>query len=507
MAWRGGGDDATAERDAGCGSVDRDEGAPAGPRWHRRLLPAALLGGGALLWLLYVPAGDEVTQICRANAMYRECGRTLHLAEDSKVKAYVDTCREVFPTLPESAKKHLLQAWKADRLVPLLEGNLEKEHKLAKLVHPQSIKTCAGNTRQKEPHEVDIEAYAMNLMGVRPLKERFISVSEIPEAFRIGETAKFDATKLLPKRVFNTSLEDIAAMHQDSADNIPTWIGMGLKATADGMSCWNWMNYYTDLFERYGSRDIRVIIGRKFVLPWVFWSKCPAMGSTTLDDLVKISKKGLHTELIPYKAFGGNWPAVWDTQKRIKEAGVENILGLSNLNMRHLRNFQVDVGKLLGMDDSVEATLSLVWFGTTAGEFHIDFQDNVLIQLTESCEIMIVPANCSHKDLPGGVMREWMQHWKVPFFHTTIHAGEGIIIPSMAPHKVVRRNSRTVAINAFLEPRFGKMRWGSSAPNNIFTRMYPGNAAMRVLWLRSMRRLWDEKRINLFMHTHRIDYI
>merc|ERR1712113_654542 len=158
------------------------------------------------------------------------------------------------------------------------------------------------------------------------------------------------------------------------------------------------------------------------------------------------------------------------------------------------------------MGDSVEATLSLLWFGVTAGEFHIDFQDNVLIQLTESCEIMVVPANCSHKDLPGGVVREWMKTMKVPFIHTTIHAGEGIILPSMAQHKVTRRNSRSVAINAFLEPKFGKMRW-RSAPSNFFTRQFKPNAAMRVLWLRSMRKLWDERRINLFMHTHRIDYI
>ncbi|CAK0811204.1 unnamed protein product, partial [Prorocentrum cordatum] len=110
MAWLGAGDGGTAGRGAGCGSLDREGGDPAGPRWRRRLLPAALLGAGALACWLYVPAGDEVTQICRASAMYRECGRTLHLAEDSKVQAFVETCREVFPTLPESAKKHLLQA-------------------------------------------------------------------------------------------------------------------------------------------------------------------------------------------------------------------------------------------------------------------------------------------------------------------------------------------------------------------------------------------------------------
>merc|ERR1712039_92036 len=93
-----------------------------------------------------------------------------------------------------------------------------------------------------------------------------------------------------------------------------------------------------------------------------------------------------------------------------------------------------------------------------------------------------------------------------PFFHIPLKEGEGVAVPSHAWHKVTSKQSRRVAVNAFMEPKFGKMRW-KSAPNNYFNKENRQNAAMRILWLRSMKHLWKTRKLHYMMHTDRNDYV
>jgi len=87
-----------------------------------------------------------------------------------------------------------------------------------------------------------------------------------------------------------------------------------------------------------------------------------------------------------------------------------------------------------------------------------------------------------------------------------LREGEGVAIPSYAFHKVVSRRSGRVAMNAFMEPGFRKMRWRDS-PSNYFRCASDGSEAMRVLSVKSMRRLWKTRKLHYIMHTDRNDYV
>merc|ERR1712032_1234059 len=124
--------------------------------------------------------------------------------------------------------------------------------------------------------------------------------------------------------------------------------------------------------------------------------------------------------------------------------------------------------------------------------------DNVIMQLTGEADVVVFPANCSFETwrLPNKVVvREWLSRTadgkplpkgslRVPYFHMMLRQGEGVVIPSYAFHKVVSRQSSRVGMNAFMEPRFRKMRWKDS-PSNYFLRASDGAEAMRVLFLKS----------------------
>merc|ERR1711920_410020 len=85
-----------------------------------------------------------------------------------------------------------------------------------------------------------------------------------------------------------------------------------------------------------------------------------------------------------------------------------------------------------------------------------------------------------------------------PFFHVTLRAGEGLVMPSHSFHRVWSRSSKRIAVNAFFEPKYKKMQWPHTVSHGF--KMYEQSTlAMRILWLRALRRLWDTKQLGMFM--------
>merc|ERR1711988_847032 len=244
------------------------------------------------------------------------------------------------------------------------------------------------------------------------------------------------------------------------------------------------------------------------------WRYCPDRGAISLEAFAERSKDAVGHESIPYHTFNGsNSQAAKEVMDRMRlDSRLRDVeqtwLPLSNLNGRHLPKFLgMDLGRKFGLLPSeIEYTHSLLWTGTTPGAFHTDYQDNVLIQLSGTIEVIVFPANCSIRHIPGplvlskAIATESIDRMTTRFFHLTLRAGEGVVIPSMAWHKVTSRDSSRMTVNGFMEPRFGQMRW-PSAPANFFRRQDKEYLAMRVLWLRSMRHLYDTKKIVYFMHT------
>lgn len=171
--------------------------------------------------------------------------------------------------------------------------------------------------------------------------------------------------------------------------------------------------------------------------------------------------------------------------------------------------------ELLGLGDEAETSHSMLWFGQTRGHMHPDWHDNVVIQLTGEDEIIVFPSNCSSlvwgRFQPTETLREWVQYGvgpgevRAPFFHVVLRAGEGLTIPSMSFHKVVSRHSGRVALNAFIEPRWGRMRW-AHAPYSFFNFQSPFLAALRIAWARSSVHLWRTHKMTAFMHTPENDF-
>jgi len=194
------------------------------------------------------------------------------------------------------------------------------------------------------------------------------------------------------------------------------------------------------------------------------------------------------------------------------------------MNVRRLprTSAQLDFARKLGIDDVVEHTNSIVWIGHSPGTFHDDFGDNVVVQLTGKATFIIFPAQCAFllKPIfgPNRKINDTMGHlgWakrgmprgkaRVPFYHVTLRPGDGLAVPSTSIHKVVSRDSRRLAINAFFEPKFGRMQW-PTAPVNSFVRHNQNVLAMRILWLRTLRHLWETRRVAIAMHTERLEFI
>lgn len=252
---------------------------------------------------------------------------------------------------------------------------------------------------------------------------------------------------------------------------------------------------------------------RRFIIPYVLKKRCPP--PRNLAKLAEISKD-FHVEPIPFSAvhkYGlepkesyHGWLAL---QNKAMHAANINVRRLPELT----RGF--DPAEKLGIQHLSEHTHAYLWLGATAGGIHPDLQDNILIQLNTEAEVIVFPQACYPlvQGIPNRAnLMEWLPEGqppnksKAPFFHIHVKPGEGVVIPSLSLHQVISRNSHRIGINYFFEPKFDKMMW-PQAPGNKFVRARRHDRAMRFLWVRTAKTLWDTHKIALFMHTGKMEVI
>jgi len=489
-----------------------------------RWLPAAFISLGLVpLKLLYVPEGDEVAQICRISAVFLESDPTIHLASFENVKAYEDSCRETFPSLGARERELVLTAARAGNL----EGVLNVSHTSQRWSMPYADpRTCHGSAREKQFLELDMAEWktywttSSNEWSANPLHAEAIHYSKVADAWKHGLTATFDARQMLPESMFNVTWSDISDFAGEARKDIPVGVGSAMRATETSRVCTDWLPYFTQKATEWGLRSFKLQFARKILIPLIMWRYCPDRGAISLERFVERANEAANHTSIPYSVYDGSnakaakhvMDKLW-ADARVAGRG-QPWLPLSNMNGRHLPKFaDVNLGLKLGLaPGELEATHSLLWTGTTPGAFHTDYQDNVLIQLSGSIEVIVFPANCAIRFLPGhlnlkkAVETENIDQVSTLFYHVKLRAGEGLVVPSMAWHKITSRDSDRITLNGFMEPKFDQMRW-PSAPANFFRRQDPKYLAMRVLWLRSMKHLFDTRKIIYFMHTFRIEYV
>merc|ERR1712014_244366 len=97
---------------------------------------------------------------------------------------------------------------------------------------------------------------------------------------------------------------------------------------------------------------------------------------------------------------------------------------------------------------------------------HWDIDDNILLQLAGEVDITIFPANCS----AGLLSRLWkvqgfdsttpttelVQKTGIPFFHMVLRPGDGVVLPSLAYHRVIIRDRDRIGMNVAFVPKFGQ---------------------------------------------------
>jgi len=342
-----------------------------------------------------------------------------------------------------------------------------------------------------------------------PLRERMITLPEIRGAFSRGEVARFDATKLLPKWMFNTSIQRINELHKDTAHQIPVNSGAyyGLQP-----SCHEPFHWLAKLFSRWGPKSEKGQIAIRAVIPWLLDNECQPFHN--LREVAKWSKNFTSKDT-PFNYHFGH-----DEVQKIFDERLSRLEVVSSMeiNTRRLDNFDKNLKLVdkLGLESEVEHQHRFVWFGVTGGMFHPDHYDNVLIQLRETVDVYAYSSNCTiivrdSIDPWKGVLN-WAQkpeskiNGKQFFHHIRLKPGQGVTIPGSAWHKAVNRKSQRVGYNAFFEPKFGKMRW-PGAKGNIFVRNHQDTRAARAVWVKSLAHLFDTKKISMFHHTTRMEII
>eukprot|EP00931_Biecheleriopsis_adriatica_P066331 TRINITY_DN40719_c0_g1_i1.p1 TRINITY_DN40719_c0_g1~~TRINITY_DN40719_c0_g1_i1.p1 ORF type:complete len:443 (-),score=72.39 TRINITY_DN40719_c0_g1_i1:99-1427(-) len=392
---------------------------------------------------------DEVSELCEASMWFRDTDLSYITPSHASVHAWGDICREAFSSFDGETQRMLLA------LVP--DGSHRKHDVL--LDDGISGRTAAWNK--------DVQHW--NETGKLQEAElpRFVEdLTEIPEAFARPEVVRFDSRKLLPREMFNATLDSVSALHPDTSGSTTIYGTMGGGSMCRLLA----FGPVASLYPRIGRSAL-------------FWM---------LQHLSLIFERKVCPHPNRSLAHYARNP---DELKK---------LGPSNINARRLPHFlQVDLTKALGLDGQAERTMSLAWLGVSPlpnGSLHTDVQDNILMELTSPTEVMIFPRTL-FLNKSGERSEPYLYH------RVILEPGHGIAIPSNFLHTVNHLEENRFGINSFFEPRLGAMQWGSGNYYYDMAQQSKAHLAMRALWFRSLGRLWEKRGIGMVMHGWKMEVL
>lgn len=477
---------------------------------------------GVAVWSATRGPEDEIGQICSRVAWYQDTTDAFARATYPTVRAFEEICREEFPKMPDDVRHQIGGLLKIGKLEWALVNRWKT---MARWGRPTSPETCARDRRQKTPEEVKRDIWPRHgqaeylKAGVHPLQERRISsLEEIKDVWAKDEVAVFDGRKLLPKRMFNVTMQDIAnAESKEDADAVSVFMNRGY---IDFPTCYSWLVYLTTEVPKWGVRSWKAWFAKTFIIPYLLTFSCPKPGNSLNE--VGSWVKGFVKHELPFNHVGAQSTKLLNDVQKLKAKRQD--VGSGQTNSWRVPKWKegVDYAKALGITNLIEHAYSILWIGTTAGEFHDDFQDNVLVQVSGYSSMIVFPSNCSplikpvygpKRKIPENTgALEWGTKGvpkgkvKAPFYHVSLKPGDGMVVPSGAIHKVVTGDPRRLALNAFFEPKFGEMQWPGS-PLNIYNTHTKEGLAVRVLWLRVIHQLWIKRKIAMSMHTERLELL
>lgn len=316
-----------------------------------------------------------------------------------------------------------------------------------------------------------------------PCQEDHVEPDELLGAMQEGRPVRFVAKRFLPASVFNVTLRDIAAAHGLAAGDIP------ILGTEPATRC---------------RRDL----AWKYKRLWLAGESTLCPPHYTLAMAARERAQTAH--MVDYQ------PPFWGARVNVRR-------------LPHYVNLDADVVRPLGLEGDVERATGQLNIGYSAGEPHWDEQDNLFINIKGVSVVMVAPSNYTDAadgykgsgfNMPWWVWQRFelagLAHERtrrnhtfrrdvMPYFAVVLLPGEGVLIPSRSYHAVMGTFDR-IALNAFLEPRYGRMRWPSN-PGSHWHRETPERRAVRNLWTRTIARLWDERKLSIHIQGYNLEML
>uniref|UniRef100_A0A7S1LNQ3 JmjC domain-containing protein n=1 Tax=Alexandrium catenella TaxID=2925 RepID=A0A7S1LNQ3_ALECA len=443
-----------------------------------------------------------------------------HAPWQQRVLAYLDSCREVYNSLPQDGlQRTLLDALDPgpalvgvqNVTMPIINGDY--------LPGPWSAAVKRG--REKILNRPDVEhrwksaeelaqehpdAAELVRHGFRPVKEEWIRGTEVMDALVAGKVAVFDATEVLPRSLFNITMVDIARMHGELASTIPAYHDWGASKGRQ----------HVESLADYAERLQRTMAA-------------PGRPTVPADNHRFVAHPGAEADpptcsLPPGDVFWRATDLLTRGQARKVLCGARCATHRVTINTRRLSKLpEFDLHKSLGSPSWVSRVQNLLWTGPGPWNWHYDEEDNLLISLNGDMWA-IVFTNQNDTDIIAGGLRLadssygelrlspafnsafmaenswWLQ--KYPFNFVKLKPGMAITVPSMTLHTVLTSDSTRILMNAFMIPEFKASERITAASWFREGRQTDTYLAVRSLKQASIARLWDSRGLGgFFMGT------
>lgn len=417
-------------------------------------------------------------------------GGGIYLTKPFLTTYWVRTCESVFPELskeqqalieplfdkdlPNSVKYPAMQLSRSGLFKKVVPEERKEELRKAIMESKPREKAELGHDAATLTRMVEESAGGMPLDWLkmhesfpllgRPAKEPVVEPSEVGKALKEGRLVRFDATKILPPKTFNVTLDTLSKLHAPKGDDISilAFLHASKKCRQDA----------------YHGR-------KKFPVGAVFCQPTPTLGETR-------------------RSFPN--PAQMPMASRIA--------------LRRLPNYinEEMMLKDLGLE-GVERPEGQIILGHAMGDTHWDEQDNIFIQASGVGVVFGVPAE--YADAIGGdekwcakssgmVWDEWLQADEVrktaiPWYYMVLKPGDAIAIPSRAFHAVYGGHNRA-SLQTFLEPQFRGMRFETNK-NSYWYKETETRQAVRNMYFKTVGRLWETRGVGMISQGAVIEYL
>jgi len=416
----------------------------------------------------------------------------------AEVHGWIQTCKAVWHELSQE-EKMLLQSFRARGAIPMeiliapVEDNdgrkraartgplplFEASERMTREEIRELLRDSIADTlyagREDEPSESMLDYYSA--MNVRRAVEIPSSWRAVGDAIRAGRIAKFDATPLLPRELFNVSYASMAQWEGALAEKIPI----------------------------FGDRN----------LPTSFAHFADAKASLMDDKFVRTLVTLADERLATVNGGGSGFGGISSPYMRWSPTGY--------VHTRRLPAFHKklpDIEKLMGIEDDVLRGQSMLWMGSTPGGFHYDEEANVYVQLSGVTVAILVPQNWTDY-FTGAVRHPWgsqgLPGWQelekdpdmknVPIYLVPLRPGDGVTLHGRTYHRFMAQTHDRIALNWFFIPGWRKMEYTPADWYSIEAAKSPVRLAIRQLWARTIAKLYDDTGMGVVYMGTKLEYL